>query len=107
MAYEAIVVPFQLNPQSPYRGSNPDYLLGGQMCWPLHHTDFVRQAAVDFSLPVCRLYFSPPVFRQIYAGHPRARASRRDRTDNLLVTNQLRFRLRQRSMIGAEGIEPT
>ena len=38
-AYEAVVEPFQLNPQSPYRESNPDHLLGRQMCWPLHHTD--------------------------------------------------------------------
>ena len=31
-AYEAVVEPFQLNPQSPYRESNPDHLLGRQMC---------------------------------------------------------------------------
>ena len=34
------------------------------------------------------------------------RASRRIRTGNPLITNQLRFLLRQRSMIGAAGIEP-
>ncbi len=39
MAYEAIVKPFQRNPQSPYRELNPDHLFGRQMCCPLHHTD--------------------------------------------------------------------
>ena len=34
------------------------------------------------------------------------KASRRIRTGNPLITNQLRFLLRQRSMIGAAGIEP-
>ena len=34
------------------------------------------------------------------------KASRRIRTDSLLITDQPRFLLRQRSMIGAAGIEP-
>ena len=34
--------PFQLNPQSPYRESNPDHLPGKQRCCPLHHTDKYR-----------------------------------------------------------------
>ena len=47
MAYEAIVKPFQRNPQSPYRGSNPDHLFGRQMCCPLHHTDEIELMGVE------------------------------------------------------------
>ena len=47
MAYEAIVKPFQRNPQSPYRELNPDHLFGRQMCCPLHHTDEIELMGVE------------------------------------------------------------
>ena len=96
MAYEAIVEPFQLNPRKPVPGIEP-----GSSAWKAEVLSFTPHghcAAGHFKDPACRAL---PLCTK------RARASRRDRTDNLLVTNQLRFRLRQRSMIGAEGIEPT
>ena len=46
-AYEAAVVPLQLNPQSPYRDLHPDYLFGGQMCWSLHHTDWIKLTVIN------------------------------------------------------------
>ena len=96
MAYEAIVVPFQLNPRKPVPGIEP-----GSSAWKaevLTVTPHGHCAAGHFGSPACR---APPIYTY------RVRASRRIRTDNLLVTNQLRFQLRQRSIIGAEGIEPT
>ena len=47
MAYEAIVKPFQRNPQSPYRELNPDHLFGRQRCCPLHHTDEIELMGVE------------------------------------------------------------
>ena len=46
MTYEAIVEPFQLNPQSPYRESNPDRLHGKQTRLPLRYTD-IHKSVTD------------------------------------------------------------
>ena len=73
----------------------------------------VYEAEVVFRSTHPRSRYSDSNRDQMITNHPYSplyytgmRASRRIRTGNPLITNQLRFLLRQRSMIGAAGIEP-